>query len=98
MRCAQRRMSAKQRPRFCGYQGRVGGAARGDCQTSSANHSTSVVYVMPTKGGLLAGLRVGEAEQLLEVAEADLDRPSTGVGLEDLDDAQGRVSTKEDAQ
>ena len=49
-------------------------------------------------GGALASGGVGEAEQLLELAEADLDGPAAGVGLEDAHHRQGRVGAEEDAQ
>jgi hypothetical protein len=51
----------------------------------------------PLDGGARSGRRLGEAEFLLEIAEAHFNRPPTGVALEDLADRAGGIGAEEDA-
>src|SRR6266511_5356286 len=48
--------------------------------------------------GFFSGGRVGEPQQLLKVAEGDLDRPALRVALENFADRDARVGAEEDAK
>src|SRR5215510_2200824 len=49
----------------------------------------------PLDGSSLSGGRLGEAKILLEVAEADLNSPPSGVALEDLTHRAGGIGAEE---
>ena len=62
----------------CREEGRVGDGPDDQHRVGEGDEGRSAL-----DGGLLAGRGVGEAEQLLEVTEADLDGPALAVALED---------------